>query len=123
MDDPYSIRIEKDHVLIVDPPDYEVHWSEQQNKLIEISAACQEAGSQKVLVRGTTTKVKLTRMQMFEMAKEVARRQLVIAFVLHHDASVDDERFFENVANNRGAPVAFFTEETEARNWLRIDPA
>ena len=68
MSDPeYAISILPGYVLVEDPPNYDVIWSEQPLKLQAISAACSEAGYRKVLIRGSKSNVKLTVMEFFKL--------------------------------------------------------
>lgn len=121
MSDPdYVISIQPGYVLVEDPPDYEVVWSEQPRKLQAIAAACSEAGTRKVLVRGTNAKVRLTTTELFAFGEAVGELKLKIAVVNRDDAPVEDSRFLENVANNRGSHLGLFDNEEEAREWLGI---
>lgn len=87
-------------MLVEDPPNYDVVWVEQPPKLQAISAACSEAGNWRVLIRGSKTNVTLTTPEIFALGKATAKLNLMIAFVNLHDASKDNERLCENVANN-----------------------
>ena len=114
----YAISTQSGYVLVEDPPDYDVVWTEQPAKLQAISAACAKAGYRKVLIRGSKANVKLTPMEIFNFGEAVAKLGLRIAIVTSHDASIEDERFFEDVATNRGSPVRFFDNERDAKDWL-----
>ncbi len=119
MSDPeYAISIQSGYVLVENPLNYDVVWIEQPPKLQAISAACSEAGSRKVLLRGSNTNVKLTVSEIFELGKEIAKLRLNIAIVQLHDASKEHEELLENAATNRGSPVQFFNNEQDARDWL-----
>ncbi len=121
MSDPeYAISIRSGYVLVEDPPNYDVVWIEQPPKLRAISAACSEAGYDKVLIRGSQANVKLTPMQFFLLGQEVGKLNLKIAVSTFHDASREDERLLENAATNRGSPVRFFKKEQDAKDWLGI---
>ena len=121
MSDPdYVISIQHGYVLVEDPPNYEVLWSEQPRKLQAVAAACSEAGTRKVLVRGTNAKVRLTTAELFAFGESVGELKLRIAVVNLDDAPVEDSKFFENVANNRGSHLGLFDNEEDAREWLGI---
>ena len=116
----YKISIQPGYVLVEDPPDYDVIWSEQPAKLQAISVACSEAGFRKVLLRGSNINVKLTEAEVFKLGEEVTKLNLMVAIVQLHDASKETERFLENVAVNRGVPIQFFDNEQDARDWLGV---
>ena len=121
MSDPeYAISIQPGYVLVDDPPDYEVIWSEQPAKMQAIFAACSEAGVRKVLIRGSNTHVKLTSSQMLGFGQEIAKLHLQIAILNLSDASVEDGRFISDVATNRGSRIRFFENEQEAKDWLKV---
>ncbi len=121
MPDPeYKISIQSGYVLVENPPDYDVVWIEQPPKLQAMSAACSEAGYNKVLIRGSKENVKLTTGQVFALGVEVAKLNLMVAVVTQHDASKETEKLLENVATNRGLPVRFFDNEQDARDWLGV---
>ena len=121
MSDPeYAISIQPGYVLVENPPDYDVVWIEQPPKLQAISAACSEAGYNKVLIRGSKENVKLTTWQVFALGEEIAKLKLMFAVVTQHDASKETEKLLENVATNRGLPVRFFNNEQDARDWLGV---
>ncbi len=115
-----KISIQPGYVLVERPPDYEVVWSEQPARLMEISAFCKEAGCRKVLVVGPRTKVTLSTFDIFELGEEIAKLGLQIAVVELHDASKEDVRFLELVATNRGRAIQFFDNEQDAKDWLGI---
>lgn len=121
MTDPdYTISLQAGYVLVEDPPVYEVVLSEQLPKFKAISEVCAKVKCNKVLVRGETTKVRLTTVEMMDLGKEIARLGLRIAFVLTHDASQDNERFIIDVASAYGSPIQFFAHEEEAKAWLEV---
>ena len=115
-----KISIQRGYVLVERPQDYEVVWSEQPERLMEISAFCKEADCTKVLILGPRTKVKLSALDIFDLGENIAKLGLKIAVVELHDASNEDVRFLETVAMNRGGPIQFFDNEQEAKDWLGI---
>lgn len=116
----YVISIQPGYVLVEDPPNYDVLWSEQPRKLQAIAAACSEAGTRKVLVRGTNANVKLTPIEVFAFGEAVGKLNLKIAIVTLTDASIEDSRLLENVATNRGSHMRLFDNEQDARDWLGV---
>ena len=121
MPDPeYKISVQSGYVLVEDPPNYDVVWSEQPAKLQAISAACSKAGFSKVILRGSNINVKLTGSEVYKLGKEVTKLNLMVAIVQLHDASREMESFLENVTVNRGLPVQFFDNEKDARDWLGV---
>ena len=84
----------------------------------ELSTYCDEAGCRKVLLLGSKTTVNLSVVDLYELGTKIAGLRLQIAIVESHDASDDDESFFEAVALNRGGPIQFFNTEEEAQHWL-----
>ena len=115
-----KISIQTGYVLIERSQDYKVVWSEQLAKLMEMSAACKEAGCQKVLILGPRTKVRLSTTEIFDLAKQIAKLDLQIAVVEFHDAPIGKVRFLESVVKNRGVPIKFFDNEQDAKDWLKI---
>lgn len=120
-DSGYAIHVEPGCVIVNEAPNYVVRWPDQKEMLAETVEACQQAQTSRVLILGSTTRVEMSQLELFEMAKEVARLQLTVAIVSQHDATETDAQFFGNVASNRGAPVAFFESESDARTWLRSE--
>lgn len=116
----YKISIQPGYVLVEDPPNYDVVWTEQPPKLRAMSAACSEAGYNKALIRGSKSNVKLTGAEIFKLGVEVAKLNLLVAVVTQHDTSKDTERFIENVVANRGLPIQFFENEQDAKDWLGV---
>ena len=116
----HKISIQSGYVLVERPRDYEVVWSEQPAGLMEISAACKEAGCRKVLILGPRTRVSLSLSEIFDLGQEIAKLGLRIAVVEVHDASKEDTEFLENVAVNRGSAIQFFDNKRDAKNWLGI---
>ena len=116
----YAISIKSGYVLVEDPPNYDVVWSEQPPKLQAISAACSEAGCRKVLIRGSNAKVKLQTSQIFKLGKEVGKLNLKIAVVTFDDASPQQKNLLENASTNRSSPVRFFDNEIDAKYWLGV---
>ena len=116
----YKLSIQPGYLLVERPQDYEVVRSEEPAKLMEISAACREAGCRKVLITGPRTKVRLSVVEIFNLGEEIAKLNLLIAVVEVHDASKEDEKFLENVVATRGSPLRFFDNEQDAKDWLGI---
>ncbi len=116
----HQISIQPGYVLIERPQNYEVVWSEQPAILIEISTFCEAAGCRKVLILGPRTKVRLSTIEIYDLGNEITKLGLRIAVVELHDASNEDEKFLENVVSARGAPLQFFNNEQDAKDWLGI---
>ncbi|MCZ6898348.1 MAG: hypothetical protein O7D95_06565 [Betaproteobacteria bacterium] len=116
----HKISIQPGYVLVERSQDYKVVLSEQPAKLMEMSAACKEAGCRKVLILGHRTKVRLSTQEIFELGKEIAKLSLQIAVVELHDASKENVEFLENVVVNRGVPIQFFDNEQDAKDWLEV---
>ena len=115
-----TISIQPGYVLVERPQDYEVIWSEQQARVMEISALCKEAGCQKVLVLGPRTKVRLSFTDILSLGLQLGNLNLKVAVVELHDASNEDVSFLENVTANRGSGIQFFDNEQDAKDWLGI---
>ncbi len=116
----HKISIQPGYVLVERPQDYRVVLNEQSARLMEISAACKEAGSRKVLILGPKTKVRLSVSDIYNLGQEIAKLGLRIALVESHDASKENEGFLINVVTNRGVPIQFFDNEQDAKDWLEI---
>ena len=115
-----TISIQPGYVLIERPPDYEVNWEDQSEKLREISALCKEHGCPKILVRGPKTKVKLSMIEILRLGQEIAKSRLRVAVVERHDATDQDVRFLESVTAGRGGAIQFFDNEQDAKDWLGV---
>ena len=113
-----KISIEPGYVLVERPENYEVIWSEQPAKLMEIAAACKKADCRKVLIMGSRTKVNLSVADIFDLGEKISKLQLQIAVVESHDASNEEVNFLEAVTMNRGRPIQFFDNEQDAKDWL-----
>ena len=107
------------YVQIERPSGYEVTWSSQTASLKEISCRCDEAGCRKVMVFGPSTRVKLSIKEFYKLGKEIGRLHLQVAVVGSHDASSEDTEFLEMVAITRGGSIQFFSNEEDAKKWLR----
>ena len=116
----YVVSIQPGYALVEDPPNYDLIWSEQPRKLQAIAAACAEADTRKVLIRGTNVNVKMTPVEFFAFGEAVGKLNLKIAVVTHIDAPGVDARLFENVTANRGSHMLLFDNEQDARDWLGI---
>ena len=115
-----KISIQSGYVLVERPKDYEVVFSEQPTKLMEILTFCKDSGCRKVLIVGPRTKVSLSALVIYELGEDIAKSGLQIAMVESHDAPTDDEQFLESVTTNRGGSIQFFINEEEAKDWLEI---
>ena len=115
-----KISIQPGYVLVERAKNYQVIGSEQTVALMQISAACEEAGCQKVLVLGSKTKVRLSTQDIFDLGEGIAKLGLQIAVVESHDASTKDVKFLEQVVENRGGPLRFFDREQDAKEWLGL---
>ena len=64
-------------------------------------------------------------MARFEMARFLATEQKAVlrVAVLKLPEQVPDDKFFENVAGNRGIPVKVTTDLEKALDWLDIEAA
>lgn len=116
----YSISIQGDYLLMDRDEGYEVVLSEMPAMMMRVATACKEAGVQKVLVRGPSTRVKLATMDILQLGKAIAKFNLRIAVVESHDAGADNEEFLESVAFNRGGSIQFFETEAAAKDWLGV---
>lgn len=114
----FKISVRRDYILVERPKDYEVVLDEMPAMLAELSAACKEAGCRKVLILGPKTHARLETMEIHDLGNLIATTRLQIAIVELHDAPDDDVAFLETVVFNRGGPLQFFRDETEAKNWL-----
>lgn len=114
------MEVRPGYVLVERPPNYEVVPKELPEMLKELSAVCKESGCNKVLVVGPKTKVSLAVFDLYDLGKEIANLQLKIAMVESHDASIDDVKFLETVAQNRGGPLQFFDTEDAAKDRLGV---
>lgn len=94
--------------------------NEQLARLPEIAAKCDEAGHRKVLVLGTTVKVRMSSFEFFQLGKAVANLQLRCAIVAQHDIPRETMSLFENAATNRGSPLRFIDSVDAAKGWLEI---
>lgn len=116
-----EISIQPGYLMVRRPPNYEVSISDEPTELKRISAACKAADCRKVLILGSNTEVRLSTLDVYDLGKEIAKLGLKIAVVEHHDASNDDVEFLETVAINRGGSLSFFSNEQDARDWLKVD--
>jgi len=116
-----TISIANGYVLVERPPEFEVHLSEQLAALKKMAALCNKAGTRKVLVVGSRTKVMLSKLDIYNLGKLIAKFMLHVAIVELHDVSVEEEQFLENVTSNRGKPLKFFDNINEAKIWLKVE--
>lgn len=115
-----TISIHSDYVLVERPPGYEVVNSEQLSALKKLSTACNNAGSNKVLILGPRTRISLSAFDLLDLGAEIAKRKLQMAIVELSDASEDALSLLESAARNRGGAVKFFDNVGDAKTWLEI---
>ena len=115
------ISIHRDHILIERAPGYEVSFDAQPEVLLELSATCEKAGCNKVLIVGPQTRVGLSAFDILELGKEIAKIGIQMAIVEIHDASDDALSLLESAASNRGGAVRFFDNTRDAKQWLEIE--
>ena len=89
--------------------------------MLELSAACEKAGCNKVLVVGPRTRVGLSAFDILELGKGIAKIGVQMAIVEIHDASDDAVSLLESAASNRGGAVRFFNNTRDAKQWLEIE--
>ena len=115
-----TISSRPDYILVERPPGYEVVFNEQSRDLLELSAAINETGHNKVLVSGPRTKVRLSIFDILELGKRIAKLDIQMAIVEIHDASNDAVSLLKTVALNRGSKIRFFDNVDDAEVWLEI---
>lgn len=113
-----TISVQAGYVLVERSEGYEVNAEEVPATLTKIHNACEMAGCYKVLVDGPNTRVRLSTFDMYRFGELIVQLGLKLAIIENHDATSDDERFLENVTNNRGQPMRFFKSRSEAVQWL-----
>ena len=88
----------------------------------QILNACHQHAVWKIFVDIRNIKGPIPTMSRFELAEFLASEQTVPVrmAVLESQVQVPNDRFFENVAVNRGAIVKVSTELGEAFEWLEI---
>jgi hypothetical protein len=116
----HIISIKSGYVLVEEPANFEVIWKKQKSRLREISAACLEGNTKKVLVIGTATKVHLSMTELLMLAREISKLELKAALVVSNDISSEMKPLFEEISTNRGSPIQFFEKEKDARAWLEV---
>ena len=91
----------------------------------QILATSQQHSLSKILVDIRNVEGPIPTMGRYELACFMAAEQVVPVrlAVLEFHRQVPDNRFFENVAENRGAIVKVTTSLEEALEWLEIKPA
>jgi hypothetical protein len=115
------ISTHSDHILIERSPGYEVSSDEQPKDLLELSAVCEKAGCNKVLVVGPRTRVGLSAFDILDLGKGIAKIGVQMAIVEIHDASEDAVSLLESAASNRGGAIRFFDNTRDAKQWLEIE--
>ena len=98
-----------------------LHNREQIDRLIQIAAAeCSKQKIKKLLVDLRESEGDLLVMEKFSLARKtkVARDLGLRVAVLDRSERRMSDRFFENVAVNRGVRIRFFEKEDESRSWL-----
>jgi hypothetical protein len=116
-----TISTRRDHILIERAPGYEVSIDEQSEVLLELSAACEKAGCNKVLVVGPRARVVLSAFDILDLGKAIAKIGVQMAIVELHDASTDAASLLETAVSNRGGAIRFFDNTRDAKQWLEIE--
>ncbi len=115
-----KISIHPGYVLVERPQNHTVLLADQPTFLREVASVCEAASCGAVLIRGTSTKVKLSIMDVYELGKRIAGLGLQIAIVESHDASSSRVEFLESAATIRGGAIKFFDNEQHAKDWLGV---
>ena len=116
----YLITHQTGYILVEDPPNYSVVWSDLPSKIEAVSTACEEANCRKVLIRGTTVKMHLTTRELFELGNAIAKLRLQIAIVNTSGVLKEDKALLEEVAANDNSTLRFFDDEDSALDWLCV---
>ncbi len=116
----FEVSIQRNYVLVERAKDYVVILDEQPRMLTQLSAICKEANCRNVLILGTKTKVRLSTLDILELASQIANTRLKIAVVEVHDAPDENVSFLEDAVWNRGGLIRFYSSGKTAKNWLGI---
>ena len=116
-----TVTVQPDHILVERPPGYEVVAQDLPQAMEALTALCEEAGCDKVLVVGPSTRVNLSAFDLFDLGKAIAKLKIRMAIAELHDATDDATGLLKVAALNRGSKVRFFDNVQDARDWLGID--
>lgn len=109
------------YVLVQEPPDYVVDRHQIGDKLKAIAEYCAKVGSYKVMSVGPSATIRLSTLEIYQAGVYLAQLSLKLAVVFdEHDLSPRDVEFVKDVASNRGAEIGFFTNQSDALQWLGI---
>lgn len=118
----YVLKPEGD-LLTVTTSGADESLEEVQQYGMAILRACQEGNYLRVLCDETELEYRLNTMDTFESAAFLASQapKLAKAAIVYNSKYVEDARFWETVAVNRGLTVRVFKDVESARSWLAAD--
>src|SRR5215203_6187418 len=89
--------------------------------LSELANACRKASIHRVIFDGPICTENLTVSEVFSLAiyAAVALQGIKVASVSRQDDVLDNLRFFQTVAANRGLQLELFSKTWDALAWLR----
>ena len=107
------------HVTVTGP-----HSAENARQfLAEINDICVRRDCDELLIELNVTGPSLPTGTIFDVVSERSQRALRYRRIAYVDASterdLDNLRFVETVAKNRGVNIRFFRKVDEAENWMR----
>ena len=118
----YTIEFEKDHLRVELDPDFSVARETRKEFWIEMTSACAENDTKRVLIEGPVPKGERESSEVIEAGRGTAAvPELWMAFNLEDFEPDDTSELFEAVAKMGGVRVRFFSERKKALAWLRLN--
>lgn len=110
------------YIHLLHEPNFEVTRESMGVVWAELSAMCNKASCNIVLVEAPSPKRRMDTTAAFEVATRIAQIApgIKLAMVLLDYQTDELTEFFKTVARNRGARVEYFSEKEEALEWLGV---
>lgn len=115
----YVLKSEDD-LLTVKTAGFDESLEEVEQYGLAILEACKQGNYSRVLCDETELEYRLSTLDTYQSAVFLASQapRLIKAAIVYNEKFVQDARFWETVATNRGLTVRVFKDAESARDWL-----
>ena len=123
MDASFDFEVHPTFLYIKHPPGFVISAEIAEAVWSRVGKLCREHGRGKVLVEGLKPVRQLDTMSAFDSGRVLAENLTGLSIAIcFQDYEFDDlSAFFKTVAQNRGVKVEFFSNMSDAMEWLGVD--